>query len=305
MAFFSLVVALMLEQARALHSANPVYGLFRRYVRLVESSLNAGRYQHGVVAWAVTVLPAVAAVGIVGAYLDHYAPPLAWLWNVGVLYLTMGFRQFSHHYTQILEALRAGDLAAARAALARWRGFGAEEFGAVDVAGVAIERGLIAAHRHVFGVVAWFVVFGPAGAVLYRQAAMLRENWGARTSAEEAEFSRFARTAFEVIDWLPVRMTALCFAVVGDFEDAVYCWRTQARSWPDTGHGIVLAAGAGALGVRLGTVLPGESVEPRPEIGMGEEPDAELMTSAVGLVWRVLVLWLFLILLVTVATWVG
>jgi cobalamin biosynthesis protein CobD/CbiB len=51
---------------------------------------------------------------------------------------------------------------------------------------------------------------------------------------------------------MPIRVTAASFAVVGDFEGAAHCWRTQAVSWPEAGSGILLASGAGALGVRLG-----------------------------------------------------
>ena len=91
-----------------------------------------------------------------------------------------------------------------------------------------------------------------------------------------------------------MRLTALSFAIVGDFEDAAFCWRTQAKEWAaqEGGEhaGIVLASAAGALGVRLGGPLPvaGDKPDVRPEIGLGEEPDAELMPSAVGLVWRAL-----------------
>jgi cobalamin biosynthesis protein CobD/CbiB len=94
--------------------------------------------------------------------------------------------------------------------------------------------------------------------------------------------------------------------VAGDFEDALYCWRMQANAWPRRSEGIVLAAGAGAIGVRLGSVIGTSApLEIRPELGTGEEADAELMTSAVGLIWRALVLWLFVIALVTVASWFG
>jgi membrane protein required for beta-lactamase induction len=34
-----------------------------------------------------------------------------------------------------------------------------------------------------------------------------------------------------VIDWIPQRLTAFVFAVVGDFEDALFCWRSQAAQW--------------------------------------------------------------------------
>jgi cobalamin biosynthesis protein CobD/CbiB len=42
---------------------------------------------------------------------------LAFLLNVLALYLTLGFRQFSHFYTDIQLALRLGDVARARALL--------------------------------------------------------------------------------------------------------------------------------------------------------------------------------------------
>ena len=89
-----------------------------------------------------------------------------------------------------------------------------------------------------------------------------------------------------------MRLTAASFAVVGDFEDAVYCWRTQARSWPDPDAGIVLAAGAGAMGVRLGMpVQEVDGVQPRPELGVGEPADGPFLDTTVGLLWRALVLW--------------
>ena len=67
----------------------------------------------------------------------------------------------------------------------------------------------------------------------------------------------------------------------------------------------MLASGAGALGVQLGGALPGAggAVDPRPEIGLGDTVEAEMLPSAVGLVWRALVLWLLLVLLLSLANW--
>ena len=68
----------------------------------------------------------------------------------------------------------------------------------------------------------------------------------------------------------------------------------------------MLAAAGGAIGVRLGSVVGSSAaLELRPELGTGEEADSELMTAAVGLIWRALVLWLFVIALVTLAGWFG
>ncbi|HST19666.1 MAG TPA: hypothetical protein VLR90_00985, partial [Blastocatellia bacterium] len=70
--------------------------------------------------------------------------------------------------------------------------------------------------------------------------------------------------------------------------------------------GILLAAGGGALGVQLGGMLPTLSGDPdvRPDLGLGDPVEADVLPSAVGLVWRALILWLLLILLLTLANWV-
>ena len=98
-----------------------------------------------------------------------------------------------------------------------------------------------------------------------------------------------------------MRITAASFAVVGDFEDAVYCWRTQARGWPEPEAGIVLAAGAGAMGVRLG--MPVHEIDgmvPRVELGVGEPADGPFLDSTVGLLWRSLVIWVLVLMVLTV-----
>ncbi|MFZ2540279.1 MAG: hypothetical protein WAW75_00735 [Gallionella sp.] len=108
----------------------------------------------------------------------------------------------------------------------------------------------------------------------------------------------FARYAFYYLDWLLVRLTAMTFAIVGNFEDTIHCWRTQAASWSEIETGILLSSGAGAQGVRLGMPIPqgGLSVD-RHELGAGEEADVDFMQSTIGLVWRSVVFWLLLMLL--------
>ncbi|HQR61131.1 MAG TPA: adenosylcobinamide-phosphate synthase, partial [Methylophilaceae bacterium] len=80
----------------------------------------------------------------------------------------------------------------------------------------------------------------------------------------------------------------------------------QAFAWPDRAVGIMLASGAGALGVRLGAAIPRDgNMEYRPELGLGDEADADYLHAASGLVWRVLALILGLLLLLTFAHWLG
>ena len=306
MKFLSLVIALLIEQARPLRTSNPLYAAFERYSELLEAHFNAGEYRQGIIAWTLAILPPALVVAAVYAGLHRVSPFLALAWSVLILYLTIGFRHFSHYYTDIQQALRDGDVATARDRLNVWRGGGASEFSSAEIARVSIELGLASSHRHVFGPAAWFIVLGPAGPVIYRIAAMLNDTWGTRAGAEFGEFGRWARRCYFWVDWLPARLTAASFAVVGNFEDAVYCWRTQARSWAARTPDVILASGGGALGVKLGEALHQyDGTELRPELGTGDEPDVDYMQSGVGLIWRALVLWMFLLFLVSLARSLG
>jgi adenosylcobinamide-phosphate synthase len=307
MTFLSIICALVLEQIKAL-PASRVAALQSQFAELLERHFNGGENRHGMTAWGVGVaLPAVLLLALrVG--LEFTYPIFGFAIDVAILYLTMGFRQFSHFFTDIQLALRMGEIDRARRLMGEWRGQSAEQFGSAEIARLTIEQGILSSHRHVFAPLFWFMMLGPAGAVLYRLALGMAQDW---TSAggplvENERFGEFARRAFQALDWLPARLTAVTFAIVGDFEDAVYCWRTQAAQWPDAASGILLASGAGALGIRLGQPLPSEiDIEARPELGLGDDADVEHLQSAIGLVWRALVLCLLLLALLTVASWVG
>jgi adenosylcobinamide-phosphate synthase len=316
MNFLAVLAAIGLEQWRAFHWRGALERLFVAYARTLERKLNGGTAQQGALALAAALAPPVLVAMVVFWIADAAHPLLGLVWNVALLYLLMGFRRFSHAFSEIAAALKAGEVGRARRLLAQWRGGVTSELASGDVARLAIERGLVDAYRQVFATLFWFTVLpGPAGAVLYRAAALLADEWqGTREGVEVTpivrardEFGRPARRLLWLLDWIPVRLTALSFAIVGDFEDAVACWRTQAAAWSaqegGVHEGILLASGGGALGVLLGGPIPGVGGEPefRPEMGLGDAADADLLPSAIGMGWRALILWLLLILLLTLA----
>lgn len=300
MTLLSLIAALALEQLRPLGNRNRVWLLFTRYANHLERNLNAGTSRHGLIAWLAAVLPPVLLSLVVFYLLSALSPILGWAWNVAVLYLTMGFRHFSSKFSAMSQALADGRDFDARVALGEWTGQPTSELSVNEMSRLAIEQGVVDSYRHVFGTMFWFIVLpGPAGAVLHRGSSMLAQKWGSRL---EDPFGLFAARVGEWLDWLPVRLTAISFAVMGDFEDAVYCWRSQARTWGNYAVGILLATAAGALGVKLGDPLRQDyTVKFRPELGTGDEADPQYLRSAVGLVWRSVILWLLVLLLVTVA----
>lgn len=307
MSFLSLIITFLLEQLRPLPYQGMVAAPIKAFANYIEAKINAGGYRHGVLAWMIIVLPLTLLTFALHLLLYRLSPLFALGFNVLVLYLTMGFRQFSHHYSDIQQATGEGNLERARQLLAEWRGTSCEKLGSADISRLAIEEALAASHRHVFAVLLWFVILpGPCGAVLYRLSALLAEHWQERPTQGNSDFVRFSRRVFAIIDWFPVRATAAAFAVVGNFEDAVYCWRTQSDQWSDSELGIVLASGAGALGVQLGMpVMEGDSLNDGVELGVGDPASVEFMQSAVGLVWRATVFWMLLLFLLGLASLVS
>lgn len=317
MSWIALVLTLLLEQVRAMPSSNPVYAGAAAFADKVARNLNAGEVRHGVYGWVLVIAAGVAPTILV------FELARSWNWlaalavDVIVLFFALGFRQFSHPLTVIQTALEQGEVEEARRVFASWRrntdpGFDATELSEGEIARQSIQFGLLAAHRHVFGVLFWFLVLpGPSGAVLYRLSEYLSRHWNRAAAAGEGavlpdRFGKFAQQAYSWIDWLPARLTALGFAIVGDFEGALYCWRNttvDSKPNPVTGRVLILAAASGALGVRLlSAVDSAKYLDPAAQEGAGlAEPGTESLRSAVGLAWRAMILWLVLLLMLTLA----
>ncbi len=324
MSFFAIFLALVLEQARPLGIDNPVYRAVEGWTGWMTRTLDAGVQHLAWVTWGMTTLtPALLAL-LVHALADW---GLGWLaavlWNVALLYVTLGFRQFSHHFTDIRDALDLGDEQKARELLAQWQQVKVGDIPRREILRHVIEYSVIAAHRHVFGVFFWYAVLsvvglGPAGAVVYRLAEYVQRRWQREQGAEEggvsAVLAEVAQRAWVALDWLPARATALGFAIVGSFEDAMDGWRNHAQKFPEDNDGVILAATAGAINVRLGGAgLQDSSLDdegPQADRGAGSSTPGEPaqmghLASVVGLVWRSVIMWLVLVALLTMARLLG
>lgn len=327
MNFFAVLFALLFEQLKPLPHGNRVHDSVISWVRWTGRNFDAGRTHHATVVWCITVLgPALLTWGLHFA-IARFSILLALAFDVLMLYLTLGFRQFSHYYTDIRDALERGDELEARRMLAEWRHLDASELPRTELLRHVIEHSLLAAHRHVFGVFFWFVVLstlglGPAGAVLYRMAEFASRYWAFKSRTTDAptnqRLMQVSRRIFGWIDHVPARLTAAGFAIVGNFEEAVNGWRRDAGLWRHANEGIILASAAGALGVQLGgSAAPGVTPDRSKTFGAGTDVvDAEGSTpgqeaqlghlqSVVGLVWRSVVLWMLLLALLTLANLIG
>lgn len=329
MSFFAVLLALLIEQLKPLPRDNWVHETLVSWVGWTSRNFDAGKPHHTWVVWGVAVLLPAAVVAAVYLTVAHFSLILALCFDVGLLYLTLGFRQFSHFFTDIRDALDRGDENEARAKLAEWRHLDASELPRTEVLRHVIEHSLLAAHRHVFGVFFWFVVLsalglGPTGAVLYRMAEFASRYWAYRHGTLDVPVNdgvlALSRRLFGFIDHVPARLTAAGFAVVGNFEEAVAAWRRDAGLWQHANEGVILAAAAGAVGVQLGgSAAPGVTPDRSKTFTAGADAatvsaegstagvPAQLghLQSVVGLVWRSVVLWMLLVALLTLANVLG
>lgn len=317
MTFLSILCALLIEQLKPLRADNPIYMQIQALAQKIEASFNAGKRKHGRFAWWVLVLSLSLPTALVYWLCWRFHPVAAFLCNVVIVYLTLGFRRYSHYFSSIQLALSAGDEDAARKHLAEWTHMDTSQLNVSEISRLAVERALIATHRNVFGVFFWFLMpVGPACAVMYRVAEFLARIWNEPEHMRNEEFGQFSGWIFYWIDYVPARLTAIAFAVVGNFEDAIYSWRNYAERWRDEAVGIILAAGGGAIGVRLGdpkdkavllqadaTAVDVDSLDEESQPGIEASPRA--LQSAVGLVWRALLLWMLLLLLLSLAAWLN
>ncbi len=318
MTFLSILCALLIEQLKPLRADNPIYAEVKALAARMEGWFNAGHARHGQRGWIVMMLILMVPTAIVYWLCALISPLAALAWNVVIVYLTLGFRHYSHYFSSIQLALNNGDDATARALLADWTRRDTVGMEVDEISRIAVEKALITSHRNVFGVFFWFLMpLGPACAVMYRVAEYLARAWNEPNHMHNEAFGNFAERAFYYIDWIPARLTAVAFAIVGNFEDAIYAWRNFADRWQDEARGIILSAGGGAMGYRLGTptekainVLPADAATVD-SIGMeaeslpGEEPTVRALQSTVGLVWRALLLWMMMLLLLSITVWFG
>lgn len=263
------------------------YERYQDYVEWLRQRLH-GELWEGRVGVLMLITPLVLVTMLLQVGLDDALFGLLGLvFAVAVLVFCLGPRDLGHELTQYREAHIAGDQEQATR-LARTL-MGREPPGdPMEQARAVTEAVLVQANLRIFGVLFWFVILGPVGAVLYRAVTELSR----LTQQDHDEFSWAARQLQEILDWLPARLVALGYALSGHFEAAMVGWRAATAhndTWLVPAAQVLAATGTGAL-----------DLEQAIDDNMAWD---QALQSAMGLVWRTLILWVFVIALLTLAGW--
>jgi adenosylcobinamide-phosphate synthase len=253
MTFWGALLALLGDQLNPLYRPSQFDRLYAQYAGWIRTRFDAGTQTHALFAWLVTALLPALLVGVAGGMLSGLFYLLGLLWNMVILYQCTGFRQLINLASATQEALLAGDTQRARARLAEIGLDNGADIPDSELVRSAVGHVFTAGLSRVFGVLFWFSLLGPFGAVAYTLTVPLALRWRGET-----DFCRTIGQIMNVLDWLPTRLLAFSFAIVGNFEEAMMAWRTRSATDEQANIELLTATGFGALGLNEAAPSPDE-----------------------------------------------
>jgi AmpE protein len=186
-------------------------GVFRGWVQQLDDTAGRGRVL------LTLIVPTVLCLLLAGLF---GRLPLGGFLQLAFAVLVLLYAFGPHAFEADLEAvLRAPDPLARQAAAQRL----AEPGGAVAWNAHALgEAVAIAALRRRFGVLLWFFLLGPAGALLYRLAQALGRDDSLPLDGSSRLHARYVANA---LDWLPAQVLVFTLALVGHWDAVMAAWR--------------------------------------------------------------------------------
>jgi len=243
-------------------------------------------------AGALHVGTLLGAVGLLGVAVERAAARRGPGWTVvataAATFVALGGTSLSRTGDQMAGLLDAGDVAGARRLLPSLCGRDPAVLDSAGLVRAALESVAENTSDAHMAPVMWAAVAGVPAVLVYRGANTLDAMIGHR-SPRYARFGWTAARFDDAANFAAARLTALlvaaCAPVVGGSPaEAVRAWRRDAARHPSPNAGVVEAAFAGALGVRLGGPTQyAHELEIRPTLGDGRAPEVSDLARAVRL----------------------
>lgn len=285
MSLITILVSLLAERFLGAPGELRHFGWFWRWDERVREWLpTAGPWQGAAAVVAVLAVPFIL-IALLGAWLADLWGLFGFIFAVLVLLYSFGPQDLEAQVEALIDARERDDEESARLHAADMLGDWVPA-DTRELTRAVMETIFVETHERILGVIFWFLLLGPAGGLLYRLATLL----SARYRNEESEFGAAAWRLHQILAWVPVRLTALAYALSGSFVDAMQYWRDEAAKWRDMNRGILVCAGFGAL-----------RYEPAGEdlVATGLED----IRATLSLARRTVVVWLAILGLFTLAGW--
>lgn len=231
--------------------------------------------------------------GMIGLAEQYLPPTLQSVFGIIVLYFCIGAQSLKQHALAVHDALLQQNLPLARQQVARIVSRQTESMSIQDVRRATIESVLENGADAIFAPVFWFIILGPFGALLYRLSNTLDAMWGYKN--DRYQYFGWAAARFDdLLNWIPARLTAISYALLGNTLQALKAWRNGAHRLESPNGGPVMTSGAGSLSLQLGGPAYYHGViKPKPWFGGKNQPENHDILLVCNLINRTLVLWFF------------
>ncbi len=305
------IVALVLGHlAPSFAAAVRQFGWYADLVGWLNDRFGEGSFWRGRWGIVLALLPPVLVVGFFQLSLDRRWLGIAELvFGIAVLFFVWGPRDLDRDVDAILDA---PDAVSRRERLARL----ADTADAPDSPAGLVEAVFRNALRRWFGVLFWFLVFGPMGAVVYRLSALAAV--GDTASRVPAPTRQGARKLLAVLEWPVAQLMTLALALVGNFGSVLGAWRSTGGASFRTDSRFLGAAARASVrremadegadyAVGDGGIADDSFIESgvgTAAAGLGPSDLPELR-DAMSLVWRSLLAWLAVLALFVIAGFVS
>jgi adenosylcobinamide-phosphate synthase len=275
----------------------PTFSTYQHWVQVLQSRFGSWPWNGPLGVALVLLLPAVLCALVHGLLVRRF-PPLAVLFDAFVLLFCFGPGSLAQDLNRLVEPLSRGDEQGARQAAQLLRG------GLPAWSGDPLRESLLRipaqGNVRVLGVLLWFALLapmaGPFGAVLYRLSERLFELLEGR-DREALDFWGATARVFALLNWLPARVTAFSFALLGRYQGVRKQLKAKRELWYRVGLqtdvDLMTAAGEGALGeLPSGSALDAKAFQER-------------VDDALGLLTRTMWLWVGLMAAMTLSHWLA
>ncbi len=287
MSLISILIALAIEIFYKAVDELRRYDWFYRYTDGFRARLAGQAWADGPLGVLLLIGSVVFGVWLVDAMLDGVAAVFSFLFGIAVLVFTIGLRDLQQQVDHFLDAIEREDGEAA--CLYAEQLLGHEVSGnPAEVTRKVAQGVVVEANNRLFGVLFWFMLLGPMGAVLFRLSCELKKY----LLNPDSGLAAAARDLYRIMIWPPARLVVLGFALAGSFVDTVSRWRSLGDLWRDDSETLLIESGLGAI-----------SHEPHEEHA-ANVPDVECVQQLMALVKRTLLVWLAALALLTLTGWV-
>lgn len=216
------------------------------------------------------------------------------------LYICIAPHSLKQHALSVFQALNENNLTLAQNRVAMIVSRQTDKMDVTEIRKATIESVLENGADAVFAPIFWFIIAGPTGAVIYRLSNTLDAMWGYKNQ-RFLHFGWAAARFDDALNWIPARLTALTYAVLGQTRKALFCWKTQAKLLESPNAGPVMASGAGALNLQLGgPAWYHGKLKDKVFFGGVKLPNNHDIKRANSLIYASLILWIIIIIILEI-----